>query len=410
MTSLRFEQRSIIAQAERTIRNYALEIISQDRDNGTMANITFEPVLGPKIPSVAVTRAGAIAYWIMARLPGVGLCVAVTAAAFALEDVEARLAGRAWLESLVLAILIGTAIRTAWTPGKVWRTGIDFSAKMLLEIAVVLLGASISAAILMSAGVGLLVGIAVVVALAICFSYGVGRMVGLPHRMATLVACGNSICGNSAIAAVAPVIGADGDDIAASIAFTAVLGVVVVLVLPFFGIALHMSGFQFGALAGLTVYAVPQVLAAAAPLGPVAVQVGTLVKLVRVLMLGPVCLILALLAVRSREEPDEAAPSVTAGDRPRGGRPPLHKLIPWFILGFLALMAARSLGAIPDVALAPMAKAAGLLTVISMAALGLGVDIRVVARAGGRVTTAVVLSLVGLGLMSLVLIHVLHLA
>ena len=57
-------------------------------------------------------------------------------------------------------------------------------------------------------------------------------MLRLPQRMAMLVACGNSICGNSAIAAVAPVIGADADDVAASIAFTAVLGVIVVLALP----------------------------------------------------------------------------------------------------------------------------------------------------------------------------------
>ena len=78
----------------------------------------------------------------------------------------------------------------------------------------------------------LLFGIATVVAIALGSSYVICRALGLPQRMAILVACGNSICGNSAIAAVAPVIGADGDDIASSIAFTAVLGVVVVLGLP----------------------------------------------------------------------------------------------------------------------------------------------------------------------------------
>ncbi len=103
---------------------------------------------------------------------------------------------------------------------------------MLLEIAVVLLGASVSAARPREPGPALLVGIAGVVALAIAASYGIGRLLGLPRRMAMLVACGNSICGNSAIAAVAPVIGADGDDVAAAIAFTAVLGVLVVLGLP----------------------------------------------------------------------------------------------------------------------------------------------------------------------------------
>jgi uncharacterized integral membrane protein (TIGR00698 family) len=343
-------------------------------------------------------------------LPGLLLCVGVTLAAMGLERIEARLAGAAWLEALVLAILVGTAVRTTWTPGRRWTAGIDFSAKFLLEVAVVLLGVSVSARTVLAAGPGLLLGIAAVVALAIGCSYGIGRLLGLPRRMATLIACGNSICGNSAIAAVAPIIGADGEDVAASIAFTAVLGVVVVLSLPLTVPLLHLSGLQYGALAGLTVYAVPQVLAATAPVGTVAVQLGTLVKLVRVLMLGPVVLGLSLLTRRLRDETSEPAPHVTAGDRTVPGKLPLHRLVPWFIMGFLALAVLHSVGLIPNEALAPASWAANLLTVISMAALGLGTDMRVVARAGGRVTAAVTASLLVLGAISLGLIRLLGLA
>ncbi|MEJ1978514.1 MAG: putative sulfate exporter family transporter [Acetobacteraceae bacterium] len=227
---------------------------------------------------------------------------------------------------------------------------------------------------------------------------------GLPKRMAVLVACGNSICGNSAIAAVAPVIGADSKDIASSIAFTAVLGVVVVLALPLAVPLIHLSGLQYGVLAGLTVYAVPQVLAATAPIGPLAVQIGTVVKLVRVLMLGPVVLVLSLVGSRLREATDVPAPNLSAGDRPGRGRPKLHHLVPWFIIGFLALAALRSLGLVPRPVLAPVALTANLLTVVSMAALGLGVDVRVVAKAGPRVTAAVTGSLVVLAAISLGLI------
>jgi hypothetical protein len=88
------------------------------------------------------------------------------------------------------------------------------------------------------------------------------------------------------------------------------------------------SGTQYGALAGLTVYAVPQVLAAAAPIGTIAMQMGTLVKLVRVLMLGPVVLGLTLLTRSWRDERDEASPHVTTGDRPAAERLPLHRLVP----------------------------------------------------------------------------------
>ncbi len=368
------------------------------------ASVLFHPGRQQRAVSGGLLRsAGRLA-------PGVLLCLAVTLAATVLEAIERRLFGSVWLESLVLAIVVGAAVRTSWTPGIRWKAGIDFSAKMLLEIAVVLLGASVSARTVLGVGPGLLGGIAGVVLLAIAASYGIGRLFRLPHRMAMLVACGNSICGNSAIAAVAPVLGADGEEVAASIAFTAVFGVILVLGLPLAVPLLRLSLPQYGALAGLTVYAVPQVLAATAPVGAVAVQLGTLVKLVRVLMLGPVVLGLSLLSRRPRDETDEAASRVTAGDRPAAGKLPLHRLVPWFILGFLGLAAARSIGLVPDAALPPAAGVASLLTVISMAALGLGTDVRIAARAGGRVTCVVVLSLLTLGLISLALIRLLGVA
>jgi uncharacterized integral membrane protein (TIGR00698 family) len=251
----------------------------------------------------------------------------------------------------------------------------------------------------------LLVSIFGIVAGAIILSFGIGRLLGLPKRLAILVACGNSICGNSAIAAVAPVIGADGDEVAASIAFTAVLGVIVVLVLPVIGTALRMTQIGYGALAGLTVYAIPQVLAATAPAGAGAMHIGTLVKLIRVLMLGPVCVGLSLVSSKLREEPDEPAPHVTAGDRPRRGRPPLHQLVPWFVIGFVVMIAVRSAGLVPALILAPIGQAATIFTVISMAALGLGVDVRAVSKAGAPVTMTVILSLLALGSVSFLLIR-----
>ncbi len=93
-------------------------------------------------------------------------------------------------------------------------------------------------------------------------SFSLSRLLGLNTKLSILIACGNSICGNSAIAAVAPVIGADGDDIASSISFTAILGVLMVLGLPLLIPLLDLTATQYGILAGLTVYAVPQVLAA----------------------------------------------------------------------------------------------------------------------------------------------------
>ena len=343
-------------------------------------------------------------------VPGLLLCGAVTLAAMGLQVVEEKALGRPYLEALVLAILLGTLVRSVWTPDRRWLPGINFGAKFLLEVAVMLLGASISVQTILAVGPGLLLGIAGIVMVAIPASYLLGRAMGLPQRIAILIACGNSICGNSAIAAVAPVIHADSDDVASSIAFTAVLGVVVVLSLPLLMPLLAMSATQYGVLAGLTVYAVPQVLAATVPAGLLSTQIGTLVKLVRVLMLGPVVLFLSLGAGRLEQAAIHRSAIVTGETLPATGKLPLHRLVPWFIVGFLALGALRSADVLPHAVLAPAAMAANVLTILAMAALGLGVDVRVVARAGGRVTSTVVVSLLLLIGISLGLIRVLGVA
>ena len=346
----------------------------------------------------------------MTIVPGIALCVVVTALAYALQSAEIALVGRPWLEALVFAILLGVALRSVWTPGDLWREGVEFSAKTLLEIAVVLLGASVSVGAVLAIGPALIGGIVVVVLVAIAASYAISRALGLPRRIAILVACGNSICGNSAIAAVAPVIGADGEDVAASIAFTAALGVVVVLGLPLLVPLLSMSLTQYGVLAGLTVYAVPQVLATTLPIGALSNQVGTVVKLVRVLMLGPVVLAISLLTRRLRDEAEAPSPGETGGERPPPARLPLRRLVPWFIVGFLGVAGARAAGWLPTALLPPTALVANLLTTISMAALGLGVDIGVVAKAGLPVTLAVTTSLIVLGAISYAMIRLLGVA
>ena len=332
-----------------------------------------------------------------AAIPGILLCLLITLVSLGLQNVEERALAHPYVEALVIAILLGMAVRSFWRPSERWLVGIAFSAKQLLEIAVTLLGASISFAAIAASGPLLLAAIAGTVIVTLCVSFGVSRALGLPKKLSILIACGNSICGNSAIAAVAPVIGADGDDIASSISFTAVLGVLMVLGLPLLIPLLNLSATQYGILAGLTVYAVPQVLAATVPAGVVSTQIGTLVKLVRVLMLGPVVVGLSLFASQQR-----------AGAASKAGMKKISpfKLVPWFIIGFLLLAGLRSLQLVPDAAVGPVTRTAALLTVVSMAALGLGVDVRVLANVGGKVTAAVTLSLMLLLTMSIGLVHI----
>lgn len=338
------------------------------------------------------TFRGAMAARIKGLAPGVGLSLAVTLVSLAIQQLEERVFSHPYLEALVIAILIGMAVRSAWEPDARWRAGIAFSAKQVLEFAVVLLGATISFSAIAASGPVLIGAIVMTVCVILAASYGISRMLGLPVRLSILVACGNSICGNSAIAAIAPVIGANGDDIVSSISFTAILGVLIVLGLPLLVPLLALSPTQYGILAGLTVYAVPQVLAATVPVGLLSTQIGTLVKLVRVLTLGPVVVGFSVFGRGLRK--DGAGYSNSTRFDP-------FQLVPWFIIGFLVLAALRSFGILPASAAAPVLRVASLLTVVSMAALGLGVDITILRRVGGKVTAAVTLSLLLLLLISL---------
>lgn len=307
-------------------------------------------------------------------LPGLFICLLVAGAAYFVERVQQAYLGAGLLEALVFAIIIGVIVRTVFSERPSWQAGITFSSKAMLETAIVLLGASISFTTILSAGWLLIVSVAAIVTLSIYASFAISRMLGLSPRLAMLIACGNSICGNSAIVAVAPVIEADSDEIASALAFTAVLGIAAVLLLPLLYFYAGLGVAQYGALTGLTVYAVPQVLAAAAPAGLVAVQTGTVIKLLRVIMLGPVIFTLGVLQGKAA--------------RRAGKKTSLSKLVPWFIIGFMLVVTARSLGLIPAEVVRILLAVSSGLTIVAMAGLGLSVNIRTVASAGGRVILA----------------------
>lgn len=337
---------------------------------------------------------------VRALLPGLALCALLAAASWLVAEWEARLLGQPVVEALVVAILLGMAVRTARPLPAAAEPGTRFAAREVLEVAVLLLGASVDLPLLLRAGPALAVGIVLLVVLGLAASYAIGRLLGLERSLAVLVACGNSICGNSAIAAVAPVIDADPEHVATAIAFTAILGVLVVLGLPLLQQPLELSHYQYGVLAGLTVYSVPQVLAAAFPVSALAGQVGTLVKLVRVLMLGPVVLFFALVHRRARR------PTAHSGGW-HGARVPLTRYVPWFIVGFLALAALRSAGVVPPALAESTRTLSSWLTIVAMAALGLGVDVRALRSVGRPVIATVSGSLAVLVVLSLGLIRVL---
>lgn len=284
--------------------------------------------------------------------------------------------GRAWLDTLVLAILVGAVVRSIRAPGVRYQPGVAFAGKQVLEVAIVLLGLTLDVPLLLRSSPLLILTILVAVASALTAGYWLGRLFGLAPKLAALVATGNAICGNSAIAAVAPVIDAPPEDVASAISFTAVLGVLVVLLLPVLAGLLALTPYQYGVVAGLTVYAVPQVLAATLPVHPLAGDVGTLVKLTRVLMLGPVILALSVWARRALPATARVA------SRAPGRLPGAGVLLPAFVIGFLLAAGVRATGVVPAELIGVARDASRWLTVVALAALGLGVDVRMLRRAG----------------------------
>lgn len=320
----------------------------------------------------------AVTRW-RARAPGLALVVLVALAANALGAWEARALGRTLVDPLVLAILLGMLVRAATGARDALDAGVDFAAKDVLEVAVVLLGASVNLAMLASAGLPLALGLVGFVALALIAGIALGRALGLSPALSTLIAAGNAICGNSAIAAVAPSIGARREEAATAIAFTAILGMVAVLLLPLLVGPLGLSHAQFGVVAGATVYAVPQVLAAAYPVSDVAGEMATLVKLTRVLLLGPMVLLIAAWWRRGHAD-------LATGDAPRVGPP-------WFIVGFAVLATLRGTGLLSVANAEIAAEGAHRLTLAAMAGLGLSVDLRDLRRVGWRAALAASLGL-----------------
>lgn len=308
-------------------------------------------------------------------IPGIASVVLVAAGARAAEWLQHVVLGKSVLEAIVVAILLGAFVRTLWRPSPSAQKMIGCLAKIPLECAIVLMGLALGDNAARIVDTFVLIAMAGFVLVAVGGGWVIGRASGLSAKMAALIACGNAICGNSAIAAVAPAIRASDEEVTAAIAFTAIISMIVVLVFPIVAFMLDMAPNRAGAMAGLIIYAVPQVIAASAPFGAIAIQTGMIIKLLRVLMLAPVCIVLSI--VFSRRDEDQKA----------GWGQML--VLPWFIVGFIAAAAIQHEVSMPAAILAPASRLAGGLTLVSMAALGLNVDLSRLLSLGGRTVVAV---------------------
>jgi len=297
----------------------------------------------------------------VARLaPGLGLAAGVALAAMAVQ----RLSGIPALSPLVVAMLIGAGIRNLAGPIPVAAPGIAFSLKRILRFAIVLLGFKLTLAQL--AAIGLPGALVVVTTLSATFVFTklMARVLGVEPRLGELIAAGTSVCGASAVIACNTVTRGSDEDVAYAIACVTLFGSLSMVLMPVLAEPLGLAARNYGIWVGATVHEVAQVAGAAFARGEISGQAGTVAKLSRVVLLAPLILILGrFAAARARGEGAEG---------PGVGRAPT----PWFVFGFLAVVALNSLVTLPEGLSRALATGTDFLLTWALAAMGLETDLR----------------------------------
>lgn len=317
-------------------------------------------------------------------VPGIGVCAAIAVPCWFLGEALPVVGGP------VFAILAGMAIALLWkqpSRGTV-QDGIAFTAKKVLQYAVILLGFGLNLAQIAAVGAESLPIIASTIATALIVGYILYKVLRMDSAIATLIAVGSSICGGSAIAATAPVIKAKDEQVAQAISVIFLFNVIAALIFPTLGSALGMSNEGFGLFAGTAVNDTSSVTAAAAAWdgmhpGANALDDATIVKLTRTLAIIPITLVLAIMMARKE---NAAADNATTGAKLLGGFS-LKRAFPTFILLFLAasVITTVAVAAGADVAtFAPLKTLSRFFIVMAMAAIGLNTDLVKLVRSGAK--------------------------
>ncbi|MNR89302.1 hypothetical protein D3C72_202670 [compost metagenome] len=310
------------------------------------------------------------------RLPGALLALALAVASYWL----ATLPGLKIMGALTVALVIGILWRaTAGLPAMA-IPGTKFTSRTLLRLGIVLMGARLDFGLVAQAGPKILFLDVVMIALGIAGITAIAKRFGVPAKLGMLMAVGTSICGASAVAAASSVTKADEDEVTLAVALMGILGTLGVLFYVFAGPLLGLSTMQLAVLSGSTLHEVAQVMAAAFTWGNATGDMGTLVKLTRVVLLAPTLIVLGLLS-------GGAKMTYTWKEPP----------IPWFVIGFLAVGLIGSIGVIPTEAKTALSNASVFLMVMAMAAMGLNTQLELIRKAGMRVIYA---GLAGFGLLA----------
>jgi uncharacterized integral membrane protein (TIGR00698 family) len=296
--------------------------------------------------------------------------------------------------SAVPGAVLGAVIALTLKPGARLAPGLKYASGFVLQCSVVLLGAQLSIGEAARVGVSSLPVMLGTLAVCLGAAWLYGRLLGVPGDLRTLIGVGTGICGGSAIAAVSPVIEAASTDVAYAISTIFLFNIAAVLAFPLLGHALGMSQQSFGLFAGTAVNDTSSVVATATTYGAAATSHAVVVKLVRTLMIIPICLGLATLTARKPRPADPApagaaagasgAGSATAAAPSRMSPRRVLKLVPWFLIGFVLVAAVNSAGIIPAAAHSPLQHVSVFLVAVALSAIGLSTNVAALRKAGPK--------------------------
>ena len=313
---------------------------------------------------------------------------------------------------ILIAILMGLLVRNTVGLPRVYELGSQLCLKRLLRVGVALLGIRLSLGAVGAIGLVALPIVACCIVTALVLVTRISRLLHLPPRLGTLVAVGTAICGNTAIVATGPVIGADEDEISYAVGTITVFGLIALMAYPFLSHGIFGGDPQLaGLFLGTAIHDTAQVAGAGLLYSqqygaPEALDTATVTKLLRNLFMVAVIPLMALYHHRSDEE------------RAKTKKPSLRQMVPFFVFGFLALVVVRTVGDLGDAPFGGVLTAAswasalhGISTVsawcltVAMAAVGLGTNLRQLRTLGLKPLGVGLVAALTVGLVSAALIR-----
>ncbi len=261
----------------------------------------------------------------------------------------------------VLGILFGL-IMALWGRPSTFEQGIKFSSSQLLKYSIILLGFGMNLFNVLEIGSQTLLLMLFTLTTTFLTAFIMGKVLKIDTNTNILIGIGTAICGGSAIAATAPIINADEEEVARSISVIFLFNVLAVFVFPFVGHLLHMTNYSFGLWAGTAVNDTSSVVAVGYTYSDIAGDFAVIVKLTRTLMIVPISLCLALYMLKKEKKESESNYSFT-------------KIFPWFVLGFILASIVNTFISLPAELRSLLTQAGKFLTVMAMTAIGLNTNV-----------------------------------